>query len=88
MGDPLQEARSVKSAERVLDLLEHIGGKSDGITFAMLSRHLNIPKSSLHALLGRARRCAATLNCRRRAGPTRSAFGCGRPVRLTSGTTA
>ncbi len=51
MSDPVQEARSVKSAERVLDLLEHIGEKSDGTTFTALSRQLNIPKSSLHALL-------------------------------------
>ncbi len=43
--------KSVKSAERVLDLLEHIGEMPDGATFSELSRHHNIPKSSLHALL-------------------------------------
>lgn len=44
--------RSVKSAERVLDLLEYVGGKPDGAVFTDLARDLNIPKSSLHGLLG------------------------------------
>jgi len=44
-------ARSVKSAERVLDLLEHIGTRSQGVTFGAIARELSIPKSSLHALL-------------------------------------
>lgn len=43
--------RSVKSAERVLDLLETIGTLPQGGTFSGLSTTLNIPKSSLHALL-------------------------------------
>ncbi|MCR8724667.1 IclR family transcriptional regulator [Frigidibacter sp. ROC022] len=43
--------RSVKSAERALDLLETIGKSPSGLTFTMLSEKLNIPKSSLHALL-------------------------------------
>lgn len=44
-------ARSVKSAERVLDLLEHIGTRPSGVTFGTVARDLRIPKSSLHALL-------------------------------------
>lgn len=44
-------ARSVKSAERVLDLLETIGSREQGIGFSALSQELGIPKSSLHALL-------------------------------------
>lgn len=43
--------RSIKSAERVLDLLETIGSSSDGMTFTDLGAALGIPKSSLHALL-------------------------------------
>lgn len=43
--------RSVKSAERVLDLLETIGASSNGTTFSHLGAELGIPKSSLHALL-------------------------------------
>ena len=43
--------KSVKSAERVLDLLETIGTKGQGVTFSGLSQELGIPKSSLHALL-------------------------------------
>jgi DNA-binding IclR family transcriptional regulator len=44
-------ARSVKSAERVLDLLETIGTLPQGGNFSGLSTSLGIPKSSLHALL-------------------------------------
>ncbi|SLN75382.1 IclR family transcriptional regulator [Roseisalinus antarcticus] len=43
--------RSVKSAERILDLLEYIGGQPNGVTFKVLSKDLHIPKSSLHGLL-------------------------------------
>ncbi len=43
--------RSVKSAERVFDLLETIGREPDGVTFSWLGKQLGIPKSSLHALL-------------------------------------
>lgn len=46
-----QSVKSVKSAERVLDLLEFIGEHPDGKTFTELSLELGIPKSSLHALL-------------------------------------
>lgn len=52
MTDETAGVRSVKSAERVLDLLELIGEKPEGLSFTALSRHLNIPKSSLHGLLG------------------------------------
>jgi len=45
------EPRSVKSAERVLDLLEFIGAGEDGVTFVQIGKELGIPKSSLHALL-------------------------------------
>lgn len=47
--DPLP--RSVKSAERVLDILEHVAPRRAGVGFAQLARDLAIPKSSLHALL-------------------------------------
>ena len=43
--------RTVKSAERVLDLLEAVGASADGATFVRLSSELGIPKSSLHGLL-------------------------------------
>ena len=43
--------RSVKSAERVLTLLETIGITPAGTTFSQLNANLRIPKSSLHALL-------------------------------------
>jgi DNA-binding IclR family transcriptional regulator len=43
--------RTVKSAARVLDLLEVLGRHSEGMTFGMLQTAINIPKSSLHALL-------------------------------------
>lgn len=44
--------RSVKSAGRVLDILEHLAPRAGGAAFPELSRALGIPKSSLHALLG------------------------------------
>jgi DNA-binding IclR family transcriptional regulator len=43
--------RSVKSAERVFDLLEIIGREPHGVAFTWLARSLGIPKSSLHSLL-------------------------------------
>lgn len=51
MSDTENGGRSVKSAERVLDLLEYVGNKPDGAVFSDLARDLNIPKSSLHGLL-------------------------------------
>lgn len=47
-----EHAPSVKSADRVFDLLEAIGRAGEGETFAGLASGLRIPKSSLHALLG------------------------------------
>ena len=46
-----EEGRSVKSAERVLDILEEAIVAERGFTFMELTRTRNIPKSSLHALL-------------------------------------
>lgn len=43
--------RSVKSADRVLDILEYVRALPEGATFARLGADLGIPKSSLHALL-------------------------------------
>ena len=51
MGEETRSSPSVKSAARVFDLLEHIGRQQNGVTFSAISRDLNIPKSSLHALL-------------------------------------
>ncbi|MSU90856.1 helix-turn-helix domain-containing protein [Rhodobacteraceae bacterium 2CG4] len=45
------EPRSVKSAERVLDILELAIAKDHGVSFMELTAALSIPKSSLHALL-------------------------------------
>ena len=36
--EPAPERRSVKSAERVLDLIEIMGAERDGVTFAELGR--------------------------------------------------
>lgn len=46
-----EETRSVKSAERVLDILEEAIAVEGGFTFMELTRTRSIPKSSLHALL-------------------------------------
>lgn len=43
--------RSVKSAERVLDILEFVGPRAEGASFTQMGAALQIPKSSLHALL-------------------------------------
>ena len=43
--------RSVKSAERVFDILEFAAQRPEGVTFPEISEKLRIPKSSLHALL-------------------------------------
>lgn len=51
MTDDAVAKRSVKSAERVLDLLENLGEKPQGVSFSALSHQLSIPKSSLHGLL-------------------------------------
>ena len=43
---------TVKSARRVLEILELLGSKVDGLTFPQIVEQLELPKSSLHALLG------------------------------------
>lgn len=42
----------VKSADRVLDVLETLAGRSRGLTHTELSTELDIPKSSLSKLIG------------------------------------
>lgn len=46
------EPRSVKSAERVFDVLEQVMQARGGQSFMQIGKALNIPKSSLFALLG------------------------------------
>jgi DNA-binding IclR family transcriptional regulator len=41
----------VKSAVRVLDILEALAASPDGVSFSDLGRRLHLPKSSLHGLL-------------------------------------
>jgi IclR family KDG regulon transcriptional repressor len=49
---------SVKSARRVLDILELLSANTDGLKFPQIADLLGVPKSSLHALL-------ATLHARK-----------------------
>ena len=42
----------VKSASRTLDIIEELAAAPDGITFSDLARRQDIPRSSLHSLLG------------------------------------
>src|SRR5215472_16400429 len=49
---------SVKSARRVLDILELLSANADGLKFPQIADLLGVPKSSLHALL-------ATLHARK-----------------------
>lgn len=51
LAQPGSDGRSVKSAERVLDLLEYLVAQPRGGNFSQMLRDLDIPKSSLHALL-------------------------------------
>lgn len=51
MTPPEPATPSVKSAERVLQLLEHLARASKPFTLREISRDLPIPRSSLHALL-------------------------------------
>jgi len=44
-------APAVKSAERVLDIIEYVARQPAGVAFPELTSALDIPKSSLHALL-------------------------------------
>lgn len=52
MNDEIETAGRVKSAERVLDLIETLAANERGLTFPALSQVTGFPKSSLHALLG------------------------------------
>lgn len=47
----MDSQRSIKSAERVFDLIEAIGTTNRGATYSNLRERLGLPKSSLHALL-------------------------------------
>jgi DNA-binding IclR family transcriptional regulator len=51
MGDAIRDGRPVKSADRTLDILEWLAQAGERTTLGELSRELEIPKSSLHALL-------------------------------------
>lgn len=51
VSDGSDPKRSIKSAERALDLLECVAGNGTHATFKMLGDSLDIPKSSLHGLL-------------------------------------
>jgi DNA-binding IclR family transcriptional regulator len=50
-GPAMPPERTVKSAERVFDLIEVIGRTSQGLAFPALLDAMAIPKSSLHMLL-------------------------------------
>ncbi|MBO9523511.1 MAG: IclR family transcriptional regulator [Nocardioidaceae bacterium] len=51
-ASPTQAAGSIKSAERVLDLLQLVASEpSDSLTFSDIRTRLDLPKSSLHGLL-------------------------------------
>ncbi len=45
------QPRAVKSAQRTLEILEHLAGIGERRTLGELARDLDVPKSSLHALL-------------------------------------
>lgn len=45
------DRQPVKSAARVLDIVEALAGEPDGLSFSDLARRLDLPKSSLHGLL-------------------------------------
>ncbi|NKQ52541.1 IclR family transcriptional regulator [Amycolatopsis sp. K13G38] len=51
MSEPRQGATQVKSAERVLQLLEVLARARQPVPLGQLQRELAIPRSSLHALL-------------------------------------
>jgi DNA-binding IclR family transcriptional regulator len=50
-GESADGSASVKSAGRVLDILELLSANTDGLKFAQIAEMLSLPKSSLHALL-------------------------------------
>lgn len=51
MKEDLEGSARVKSAERVLDLIETVAANRDGISFPALLQVTGFPKSSLHQLL-------------------------------------
>ncbi|HVL26085.1 MAG TPA: helix-turn-helix domain-containing protein, partial [Thermomicrobiales bacterium] len=50
-SSPATRQTPVKSASRVLDVIEWLAAAPDGLVFSDLARHLSLPKSSLHGLL-------------------------------------
>jgi IclR family transcriptional regulator, KDG regulon repressor len=50
-GSDADQSAGVKSARRVLDVLEFLADHKAGASFTLLSEQLNLPKSSLHWLL-------------------------------------
>lgn len=51
MGKDASSTPTVKSAKRVISILEILAENSTGLTFTELTEALNVPKSSLHQLL-------------------------------------
>lgn len=51
MAEPNTPQRAVKSSERTLEILEHLASVGNRRTLGELSRDLQVPKSSLHAIL-------------------------------------
>lgn len=52
VGEVRDEPRSIKSAQRVLDILDHVRAAGrEGVAFMDFTKALAIPKSSLHGLL-------------------------------------
>ncbi len=51
-SEPRTVQAKVKSADRVLDIIDALAVHRHGMTFTELQRHLTLPKSSLHSLLG------------------------------------
>lgn len=52
MNEDIDGGARVKSAERVLDLIETVAAHREGISFPALLQSTGFPKSSLHQLLG------------------------------------
>ena len=50
-GSESEVSTGVKSARRVLDVIEFLAERKAGASFTLLSEQLNLPKSSLHSLL-------------------------------------
>lgn len=50
-GSEIESSPGVKSARRVLDVIEFLAERKTGASFTHLSEQLDLPKSSLHSLL-------------------------------------